>query len=168
MEYLIIISQGDKTLLPVVHQYYFHWFHFFSHSTVSVSGPCGRGRGGGSVGRGRGVLNKNKKLKGKNWGRGRGGEPGETGGGTKAVRLFKWHLIAFHFQQLCLNIIFMTLQEVQGQQCFQKKRPIMSQEFINQHTVEHNGRNVCKYFIEGRCIKVSLCSLHILYGMYMA
>lgn len=41
------------------------------------------------MGRGRGVLNKNKKLKGKNWGRGRGrgGEPGESGGGTKAVRL---------------------------------------------------------------------------------
>lgn len=55
----------------------------------------------------------------------------------------------------------MTLQEGQGQQCFQKKRPIMSQEFINQHTVEHNGRNICKYFIEGRCIKVSLCILHI-------
>ncbi|XP_060781360.1 zinc finger CCCH domain-containing protein 6 isoform X1 [Neoarius graeffei] len=98
---------------------------------LQFSGPCGRGRGGGSIGRGRGVLNKNKKLKGKNWGRGRGGEPGETGGGTKA--------------------------EVQGQQCFQKKRPIMSQEFINQHTVEHNGRNVCKYFIEGRCIKGDQC-----------
>lgn len=32
----------------------------------------------------------------------------------------------------------------------------MSQEFINQHTVEHNGRHICKYFLEGRCIKVSL------------
>lgn len=39
--------------------------------------------------RGRGVLNKNKKLKGKTWGRGRGrgGEPGESGSGMKAVRL---------------------------------------------------------------------------------
>ncbi|XP_053358380.1 zinc finger CCCH domain-containing protein 6 isoform X1 [Clarias gariepinus] len=94
-------------------------------------GPCGRGYGGGNSGRGRGVLNK--KMKGKNWGRGRGraGELGESGCGTKA--------------------------EVQGQQCFQKKRPIMSQEFINQHTVEHNGRNVCKYFIEGRCIKGDQC-----------
>lgn len=62
-------------------------------------------------------------------------------------------------KELGLNSIFMTLQEGQGQQCFQKKRPIMSQEFINQHTVEHNGRNICKYFIEGRCIKVSLCVL---------
>lgn len=39
---------------------------------------------------------------------------------------------------------------------FQKKRPIMSKEFINQHTVEHNGRYICKYFLEGRCIKVWL------------
>ncbi|KAF5900364.1 zinc finger CCCH domain-containing protein 6-like, partial [Clarias magur] len=94
-------------------------------------GPCGRGYGVGNSGRGRGGLNK--KMKGKNWGRGRGraGEFGESGCGTKA--------------------------EVQGQQCFQKKRPIMSQEFINQHTVEHNGRNVCKYFIEGRCIKGDQC-----------
>lgn len=30
----------------------------------------------------------------------------------------------------------------------------MSKEFINQHTVEHNGRYICKYFLEGRCIKV--------------
>ncbi|TTI76916.1 Zinc finger CCCH domain-containing protein 6 [Bagarius yarrelli] len=97
------------------------------------SGPRGRGRGGGSLGRGRGVLNKNKKLKGKSWGRGRGRglEPGESAGGTKG--------------------------EGQGQQCFQKKRPIMSQEFINQHTIEHNGRNICKYFIEGRCIKGDQC-----------
>lgn len=28
LEYLIIISQGDVTLLPVVHQFYFYWFHF--------------------------------------------------------------------------------------------------------------------------------------------
>ncbi|XP_026079215.1 zinc finger CCCH domain-containing protein 6-like isoform X2 [Carassius auratus] len=40
---------------------------------------------------------------------------------------------------------------------FQKKRPIMSQEFINQHTVEHNGRHICKYFLEGRCIKGDQC-----------
>uniref|UniRef100_A0A3Q3Q267 C3H1-type domain-containing protein n=1 Tax=Monopterus albus TaxID=43700 RepID=A0A3Q3Q267_MONAL len=40
---------------------------------------------------------------------------------------------------------------------FQKKRPIMSKEFINQHTVEHNGRYICKYFLEGRCIKGEQC-----------
>ncbi|XP_027021675.2 zinc finger CCCH domain-containing protein 6 [Tachysurus fulvidraco] len=100
---------------------------------TKFSCPRGRGRGGGNLGRGRGVLNKNKKLKGKSWGRGRGrgGEPGESGGGA--------------------------IGECQSQQCFQKKRPIMSQEFINQHTVEHNGRNICKYFIEGRCIKGDQC-----------
>lgn len=32
----------------------------------------------------------------------------------------------------------------------------MSQEFINQHTVEHKGKQICKYFLEGRCIKVNL------------
>ncbi|XP_026883489.2 zinc finger CCCH domain-containing protein 6 [Electrophorus electricus] len=97
------------------------------------SGPRGRGRGGGGVGRGRGMPNKNKKQKGKNWGRGRGrgGDPGGGGDGAKA--------------------------EAKGQPGFQKKRPIMSQEFINQHTVEHNGRNICKYFIEGRCIKGVQC-----------
>ena len=47
-------------------------------------------------------------------------------------------------------------REVKGSQGFQKKRPIMSKEFISQHTVEHNGRNICKYFLEGRCIKVCL------------
>ncbi|KAI5611536.1 zinc finger CCCH domain-containing protein 6 [Silurus asotus] len=106
---------------------------------LQFSGPRGRGHGGagggggGGVGRGRGALNK--KMKSKNWGRGRGrgrgGEAGESGGGTK--------------------------MEGQGQTYFQKKRPIMSQEFINQHTVEHNGRNICKYFIEGRCIKGDQC-----------
>lgn len=75
--------------MPVVHQFYFLLISVFSHSMALVGGPRGRGRGGGNVGRGRGLLNKNKKLKGKNWGRGRGrnGEPGESGGGTKAVRI---------------------------------------------------------------------------------
>uniref|UniRef100_A0A3Q2QBG7 C3H1-type domain-containing protein n=1 Tax=Fundulus heteroclitus TaxID=8078 RepID=A0A3Q2QBG7_FUNHE len=40
---------------------------------------------------------------------------------------------------------------------FQKKWPIMSKEFISQHTVEHNGRYICKYFLEGRCIKGEQC-----------
>lgn len=88
-----------------------------------------RGRGRGAMGRGRGMPNKNKKQKGKNWGRGRG-RGGEQGGGDG---------------------------ESKGQPSFQKKRPIMSQEFINQHTVEHNGRHICKYFIEGRCIKGDQC-----------
>uniref|UniRef100_A0A3B3ZBL0 C3H1-type domain-containing protein n=1 Tax=Periophthalmus magnuspinnatus TaxID=409849 RepID=A0A3B3ZBL0_9GOBI len=36
-------------------------------------------------------------------------------------------------------------------------KPIMSKEFINQHTVEHNGKHICKYFLEGRCIKGDHC-----------
>ncbi|XP_070697579.1 zinc finger CCCH domain-containing protein 6 [Pempheris klunzingeri] len=91
-------------------------------------GQRGRGRGSGP-GRGRGALNKNKKLKGKPWG-GRGrGRGGDQG---------------------------MDDMAPEGKP-FQKKRPIMSKEFINQHTVEHNGRYICKYFLEGRCIKGEQC-----------
>uniref|UniRef100_A0A8B9GWL7 Zinc finger CCCH-type containing 6 n=1 Tax=Astyanax mexicanus TaxID=7994 RepID=A0A8B9GWL7_ASTMX len=95
------------------------------------SGLRGRGRGGRGMGRGHGALNKNKKQKSKTWGhgRGRGGERGGDGAPTEA----------------------------KGPPSFQKKRPIMSQEFISQHTIEHNGRNICKYFIEGRCIKGDQC-----------
>nr|XP_020458657.1 zinc finger CCCH domain-containing protein 6 [Monopterus albus] len=94
-------------------------------------GQRGRGRGSGP-GRGRGMLNKNKKLKGKPWGgrgRGRGGDQG--------------------MEDMAL--------EGKNPSAFQKKRPIMSKEFINQHTVEHNGRYICKYFLEGRCIKGEQC-----------
>ncbi|KAM9727220.1 zinc finger CCCH domain-containing protein 6 isoform 2-T2 [Menidia menidia] len=90
-------------------------------------GQRGRGRGSGP-GRGRGMLNKNKKLKGKPWG-GRGRGRGEQG---------------------------MEDMGLDGKN-FHKKRPIMSKEFINQHTVEHNGRYICKYFLEGRCIKGEQC-----------
>uniref|UniRef100_A0AC11EBL8 Zinc finger CCCH-type containing 6 n=1 Tax=Ovis aries TaxID=9940 RepID=A0AC11EBL8_SHEEP len=38
-----------------------------------------------------------------------------------------------------------------------KKWKIMTQEFINQHTVEHKGKQICKYFLEGRCIKGDQC-----------
>ncbi|XP_041107778.1 zinc finger CCCH domain-containing protein 6-like isoform X2 [Polyodon spathula] len=90
-------------------------------------GQKGKGRG---VGRGRG-MQKNKKQKGKNWGRGRGRGVDQGGGSSKEDR--------------------------KGPVNAQKKRPIMSQEFINQHTVEHNGRYICKYFLEGRCIKDDQC-----------
>ncbi|XP_042358407.1 zinc finger CCCH domain-containing protein 6 isoform X2 [Plectropomus leopardus] len=94
-------------------------------------GQRGRGRGSGP-GRGRGMLNKNKKLKGKPWGgrgRGRGGDQGMDD----------------------------MVPEGKNSSGYQKKRPIMSKEFINQHTVEHNGRYICKYFLEGRCIKGEQC-----------
>ncbi|XP_034407844.1 zinc finger CCCH domain-containing protein 6 isoform X3 [Cyclopterus lumpus] len=94
-------------------------------------GQRGRGRGSGP-GRGRGMLYKNKKLKGKPWGgrgRGRGGDQGMED----------------------------MMPEGKNSSGFQKKRPIMSKEFINQHTVEHNGRYICKYFLEGRCIKGEQC-----------
>lgn len=94
-------------------------------------GQRGRGRGSGP-GRGRGMLYKNKKPKGKPWGgrgRGRGGDQGMED----------------------------MMPEGKNPSGFQKKRPIMSKEFINQHTVEHNGRYICKYFLEGRCIKGEQC-----------
>ncbi|XP_037127537.1 zinc finger CCCH domain-containing protein 6 isoform X2 [Syngnathus acus] len=95
-------------------------------------GPRGRGRGSGP-GRGRGMLNKNKKMKGgKPWmgrgGRGRGADQDMED----------------------------VAPEVKNSG-FQKKRLIMSKEFISQHTVEHNGRYICKYFLEGRCIKGEQC-----------
>uniref|UniRef100_A0A3B5LWY8 Zinc finger CCCH-type containing 6 n=1 Tax=Xiphophorus couchianus TaxID=32473 RepID=A0A3B5LWY8_9TELE len=60
-------------------------------------------------------------------------------------------------QQQCLIFIYFVLQEGKSSSGFQKKRPIMSKEFISQHTVEHNGRYICKYFLEGRCIKGEQC-----------
>ncbi|XP_060043319.1 zinc finger CCCH domain-containing protein 8 [Erinaceus europaeus] len=33
----------------------------------------------------------------------------------------------------------------------------MSQEFINQHTVERKGKHICKYFLERKCIKGDQC-----------
>ncbi|KAK2504620.1 hypothetical protein MC885_000983 [Smutsia gigantea] len=33
----------------------------------------------------------------------------------------------------------------------------MSQGFINQHTVERNGKQICKYFLERKCIKGDQC-----------
>ncbi|XP_075701080.1 zinc finger CCCH domain-containing protein 6 [Rhinoderma darwinii] len=38
-----------------------------------------------------------------------------------------------------------------------KKWVAMSQEFINQHTVERKGKQICKYFLEQRCIKGDQC-----------
>uniref|UniRef100_A0A3P9QJ12 Zinc finger CCCH-type containing 6 n=1 Tax=Poecilia reticulata TaxID=8081 RepID=A0A3P9QJ12_POERE len=103
------------------------------YSRDSDNQPSQRGRGRGSgPGRGRGMLLKNKKLKGKPWGgrgRGRGGDQGMEDMGP----------------------------EGKISSGFQKKRPIMSKEFISQHTVEHNGRYICKYFLEGRCIKGEQC-----------
>ncbi|XP_057705052.1 zinc finger CCCH domain-containing protein 6 isoform X1 [Corythoichthys intestinalis] len=93
-------------------------------------GQRGRGRGIGS-GRGRGSLNK--KIKGgKPW-MGRGGRGRGVDQDMEDIA-----------------------PEVKNSG-FQKKRLVMSKEFISQHTVEHNGRYICKYFLEGRCIKGEQC-----------
>ncbi|CDQ73317.1 unnamed protein product [Oncorhynchus mykiss] len=94
-------------------------------------GQRGRGRGGGVGGRGRGnMLNKNNKKQMQQMkGNKNWGRGRGRGGGAEQA----------------------------GEGMKQKKRPIMTKEFINQHTVEHNGRYICKYFLEGRCIKGDQC-----------
>ncbi|KAG5831415.1 hypothetical protein ANANG_G00303490 [Anguilla anguilla] len=104
--------------------------HFLNGGGCDLQTSDPRERGGRSR-PGRGMMNKNKKQKGKNWGRGRGRGGDQAGDGMK--------------------------EDGKGPPPFQKKRPIMTQEFINQHTVEHNGRYICKYFLEGRCIKGDQC-----------
>ncbi|XP_020843173.1 zinc finger CCCH domain-containing protein 6 isoform X1 [Phascolarctos cinereus] len=80
-----------------------------------------------SVCRGRGMP---KKLKRKERGRGRGSKGPNAFSGTDG------------FQEDGKPV---------------KKWVNMSQEFINQHTVEHKGKQICKYFLEGRCIKGDQC-----------
>ncbi|XP_038608427.1 zinc finger CCCH domain-containing protein 8 isoform X3 [Tachyglossus aculeatus] len=81
-----------------------------------------------SVGRGRGLQ---KKTKRKDRGRGRGGNKGPNAfSGTDG------------FQEPSQPV---------------KKCVKLSQEFINQHTVERKGKQICKYFLDGRCIKGEQC-----------
>ncbi|XP_038619915.1 zinc finger CCCH domain-containing protein 6 isoform X1 [Tachyglossus aculeatus] len=81
-----------------------------------------------TVGRGRGLP---KKLKRKDRGRGRGCSKGPNA--------------------------FSGTDGYQEDGKPMKKWVNMSQEFINQHTVEHKGKQICKYFLEGRCIKGDQC-----------
>ncbi|KAK1906046.1 Zinc finger CCCH domain containing protein 6 [Dissostichus eleginoides] len=102
------------------------------------SGPQGRGRGRQSKDQmKRGSMRGMKQQQFGQRGRGRGSGPGRGRG-----MLFKNKKHGPRRKKFL---------------GFQKKRPIMSKEFINQHTVEHNGRNICKYFLEGRCIKGEQC-----------
>ncbi|KAB0379773.1 hypothetical protein FD755_007557 [Muntiacus reevesi] len=40
----------------------------------------------------------------------------------------------------------------------EQQQPVrMSQGFINQHTVQHQGKQICKYFLERKCIKGDQC-----------
>ncbi|KAG8444038.1 hypothetical protein GDO86_009289 [Hymenochirus boettgeri] len=41
-----------------------------------------------------------------------------------------------------------------------KKWVNLSQEFISQHTVEHKGKQICKYFLQERCYKGDQCKFH--------
>uniref|UniRef100_H3C0K3 Zinc finger CCCH-type containing 6 n=1 Tax=Tetraodon nigroviridis TaxID=99883 RepID=H3C0K3_TETNG len=107
----------------------------YPQSKDSVSQSQGRGRHvgprgrgrGNGPGRGRGMLNKNKKMR-----------------------------VGVNCHSPGDSLFCFASQEGKGSG-FQKKRIIMSKEFINQHTVEHNGRYICKYFLEGRCIKGDQC-----------
>ncbi|VFV22761.1 zinc finger ccch domain-containing [Lynx pardinus] len=53
--------------------------------------------------------------------------------------------------------IFSGMDDFQEYNKPAKKWKVMTQEFINQHTVEHKGKQICKYFLEGRCIKGDQC-----------
>ncbi|OBS78778.1 hypothetical protein A6R68_18823 [Neotoma lepida] len=48
-------------------------------------------------------------------------------------------------------------QEKAGEPEDKQPRVRMSQGFINQHTVERKGKQVCKYFLERKCIKGDQC-----------
>ncbi|XP_069924906.1 zinc finger CCCH domain-containing protein 8 [Oryctolagus cuniculus] len=48
-------------------------------------------------------------------------------------------------------------QEEDGKPKEKQQHVIMSQGFINQHTVERKGKQICKYFLERKCIKGDQC-----------
>ena len=58
--------------------------------------------------------------------------------------------LIFHFSLL----VFLFLFSKDGKPK-EKQQPVrMSQGFINQHTVQRQGKQICKYFLERKCIKV--------------
>ncbi|EPY82032.1 Zinc finger CCCH-type domain containing protein 8-like protein [Camelus ferus] len=48
-------------------------------------------------------------------------------------------------------------QEQDGKPKEKQQPVIMSQGFINQHTVQRHGKQICKYFLERKCIKGDQC-----------
>ncbi|KAJ8365143.1 hypothetical protein SKAU_G00139740 [Synaphobranchus kaupii] len=40
----------------------------------------------------------------------------------------------------------------------ERKKPFLSQDFLDQHTLEVQGRHICKYFLRGACIKGDKCN----------
>ncbi|XP_023374591.1 zinc finger CCCH domain-containing protein 8 isoform X1 [Otolemur garnettii] len=48
-------------------------------------------------------------------------------------------------------------QEEDGKPKEKQQHVRMSQGFINQHTVEYKGKQICKYFLERKCIKGDQC-----------
>ncbi|XP_045406033.1 zinc finger CCCH domain-containing protein 8 isoform X3 [Lemur catta] len=48
-------------------------------------------------------------------------------------------------------------QEQDGKPKEKQQHVRMSQGFINQHTVEYKGKQICKYFLERKCIKGDQC-----------
>uniref|UniRef100_A0A2K5CHR4 Zinc finger CCCH-type containing 8 n=1 Tax=Aotus nancymaae TaxID=37293 RepID=A0A2K5CHR4_AOTNA len=59
------------------------------------------------------------------------------------------------FNFLFLTFIFLFLFLKDGKP--KEKQQHLSQAFINQHTVERKGKQICKYFLERKCIKGDQC-----------
>lgn len=58
--------------------------------------------------------------------------------------------LIFYFSLLVF--LFLFSKDVKPKE---KQQPVrMSQGFINQHTVQRQGKQICKYFLERKCIKV--------------
>ncbi|XP_036398937.1 zinc finger CCCH domain-containing protein 6-like [Megalops cyprinoides] len=93
-------------------------------------GTGGRGMDPGH-GFGRGQDMKNKQQKGKKWGCGRGPRG-------------KQH-------EVCPK------KDRKAGPSWVRPTPFLSPEFISRHTVEIEGRNICKYFLRGACVKGDQC-----------
>ncbi|KAJ8284588.1 hypothetical protein COCON_G00034380 [Conger conger] len=104
------------------------WIH---KRNRAMPGPGGRGRGGRGRGRGRGGMSQGSGLQNnKPDGRNYGNGRGQKGGQHKGQHKPKE----------------------------EKKKVFLTEEYINRHTVEAQGRRICKYFLRGDCRREDQCN----------